>query len=216
MKFWVALALLAALPARGGALPALGFTPPAPGSYQLDRILRAPDGDVLDSDGSAHRLAEFTTGKVTVFSFIYTFCSDPQGCPLAYATLQALKDRVQRDPAMRRQVRFVSMSIDPEHDTPPMMRSYGGADARADAPVAWHFLTTRSAAQLRPLLAGFGQDVRAAAAGASGRAPVLSHLLKVYLLDARGNVREIYSPAFLHPDVIANDVLTLLAEQRSR
>jgi cytochrome oxidase Cu insertion factor (SCO1/SenC/PrrC family) len=66
-----------------------GFDPPAAGSYQLERILHVPDGAVLDSDGSMHRLREFTTGKITLFSFIYTYCTDARGCPLAYATLHA-------------------------------------------------------------------------------------------------------------------------------
>jgi protein SCO1/2 len=54
------------------AIPALGFVPPAPGSYRLYHILPVPDGPVLATDGSLHRLSEFTTGKVTLFSFIYT------------------------------------------------------------------------------------------------------------------------------------------------
>jgi protein SCO1/2 len=58
------------------AVPALGSVPPAAGSCRLQRIMRAPDGVVLDRDGSVRRLAEFTTGRVTLFSFIYTYCTD--------------------------------------------------------------------------------------------------------------------------------------------
>jgi cytochrome oxidase Cu insertion factor (SCO1/SenC/PrrC family) len=197
-------------PPRPASTAFLGFAPPAAGTYQLERILQAPDGAVLDSDGSTHRLHEFTRGKITLFSFIYTHCTDVQGCPLAYATLHALQDMIAVDSRLRGQVRFVSMSFDPEFDTPAMMRSYGGADARAGAPVPWHFLTTSSPAQLAPMLAGFGQDVSATGAHLSGtRVPILSHLLKVYLIDSAGSVREIYSPAYLHPAVLFNDVLTV-------
>jgi protein SCO1/2 len=179
-------------PAQTAGLPALGFTPPAVGTYQLERILRAPDGPVLDSDGSAHPLRVYTTGRITLFSFIYTYCTDAKGCPLAYATLHAVKAAVATDPALRGRVRLISMSFDPANDTPAMMRSYGGDDARRDGPVPWHFLTTASAGALAPLLAGFGQDVAVTAPGPPGiRAPVLSHLLKVYLIDDAGTVREI-------------------------
>ena len=196
-------------------MPALAFVPPAAGSYRLERILRVPDGTVLDSDGSVHRLREFTTGRITLFSFIYTYCADPQGCPLAYATLHALKEMVAADPVMRGQVRFVSMSFDPAFDTPAMMRSYGGDDAQPGQSMPWHFLTTASNAQLAPLLAGMGQDLSVIAAGQAGqRAPVLSHLLKVYLVDRDGVVREIYSPAYLHPLILRNDIVTLLQEAR--
>lgn len=197
-------------------VPPLAFTPPPPGTYQLERILDAPDGAVLDSDGSAHSLRAFTSGKVTLFSFVYTYCTDAKGCPLAYATLQALKATIADDVALRGRVRFVSMSFDPAFDTPAMMRSYGGADARATDAVPWHFLTTASKEDLAPVLAGFGQDVSVTSAGAPGqRAPVLRHLLKVFLIDRAGVVREIYSPAYLHPEVLRNDIVTLLTERTS-
>lgn len=198
---------------------AIGFTPPPAGSYRLERIMQAPDGLVLDSDGSSHSLREFTTGKITLFSLIYTYCTDAKGCPLAYATLHALQTMLVRAPLLRGQVRFVSMSFDPEFDTPAMMRSYGGADAvGADRSgrSSWHFLTTASARELRPILDGFGQDVALAAQPAGVRAPVLSHLLKVYLIDRSGTVREIYSTAFLHPAMLCNDIATLLMEDRQR
>jgi protein SCO1/2 len=195
---------------------ALGFTPPAAGTYRLEHILQVPDGPVLGSDGTAHSLHTFTTGKITLFSFVYTYCADAQGCPLAYAALHALKVAVARDPALRGKVRLVSMSFDPLHDTPAMMRSYGGDDASATGPVPWYFLTTASMAQLAPLLAGFGQDVAVTAPDRqNGRVPVLRHMLKVYLIDPGGIVREIYSTAYLHPAVLQNDIATLLAEQAS-
>jgi len=196
------------------SLAPLAFVPPAPGSYRLERIMRAPDGIVLHSDGSTRRLSEFTTGRVTLFSFIYTYCTDAKGCPLAYATLHSLKGSIERTPALRGRVRFVSMSFDPEFDTPVAMRSYGGQAARDRAGLDWHFLTTRNRRELAPLLEGFGQDVSVAAEGVPGqRPPVLSHMLKVYLLDARGIVREIYSTSYLHPDVLLADVKTLLLEE---
>lgn len=206
---------LAPLPVVTAGLLAPGFVPPPAGSYQLEHILRAPDGAVLDSDGSAHRLREFTTGKITLFSFIYTYCTDARGCPLAYAALHALKEQVERDARLRGRVRLVSMSFDPAFDTPVMMRSYGGADAISTAALPWYFLTTASQGELAPVLRGFGQDVTVASPRAPGtRAPVAGHLLKVYLIDATGTVREIYSTAYLHPAVLHNDILTLLRERR--
>lgn len=201
--------------AAPSAVPPLGFVPPAPGSYQLYRIMNAPDGPVLESDGSTHRLSEFTRGKVTLFSFIYTYCTDAKGCPLAYETLHSLKASIQKDPNLRDKVRFVSMSFDPRNDTPETMRLYGDGEMRDRRGLRWHFLTARSGKELAPLLDGFGQDVSVAAEQPPGqRVPVLSHLLKVYLIDASGKVREIYSTSFLHPAVLLNDIKTLLLERQ--
>lgn len=217
------LALLAAMLCTAGAAPAqtpslsavpqLAYLPPAPGSYRLERILRAPDGTVLDSDGRVRRLSEFTTGKITLFSFIYTYCSDPQGCPLAYATLHSLKNTIERTPALHGKLRFVSMSFDPVYDTPVAMRSYGGQEARDRRGLEWFFLTSRNSRELAPVLNGFGQDVSAASLQPGQRPPVLSHMLKVYLIDPRGIVREIYSTSYLHPAVMLADIRTLLLEQ---
>ncbi|QOL48719.1 SCO family protein [Massilia litorea] len=213
LALWAGAATAAQDPGPS-TVPVPGFVPPAPGSYRLERIMKAPDGIVLESDGSLRRLSEFTTGKVTLFSFIYTYCTDAKGCPLAYATLHSLKGTIERSPSLRGKVRFVSMSFDPEFDTPVAMRSYGGSEARDRRGLDWHFLTTRNGRELAPLLDGFGQDVSVAAEGRPGRRPpVLSHMLKVYLLDPGGEVREIYSTSYLHPAVLLNDVKTLLQER---
>lgn len=204
----------APLPTSANPIPALAFTPPAAGTYRLERIMRAPDGRVLNSDGSVHRLREFTTGRITLFSLIYTYCTDARGCPLAYATLHALKNMLAAHSALHGRVRFVSMSFDPQFDTPAMMRSYGGDDAAPSPATPWYFLTTASKSDLAPVLDGFGQDLAVIGKGAAGvRAPVLAHLLKVYLIDRSGAVREIYTTAYLHPTVICNDIASLLLEQ---
>jgi protein SCO1 len=205
------LGLAAAVPAaaHAPALPPLPFEPPAPGTYTLHTIMRAPDGEVLDLDGRPHRLAEYTHDRITLLALIYTTCVDPEGCPRTLPVFDAVRRAVA--PARRDRLRLVSLSFDPERDTPAAMRGYAGA--RAGAPgVPWYFLTTRSPVALRPLLDGFGQDVRATVDPASGRRE-LSHVLKVFLLDAGGRVREIYDATFLHPRTVLNDVETLARER---
>lgn len=217
-RFFHAAALSALLCVLAGpgaaATAALGFVPPAPGTYQLYRIMQAPEGNVLDSDGSRHKLSAFTRGKVTLFSFIYTYCTDAKGCPLAYETLHSVKKTIEGDPSLRDKVRFVSMSFDPRNDDPETMRLYGDTSLRERRGLRWHFLTTRSGAELAPMLDGFGQDVTVAEEQPPGRrVPVLAHMLKVYLIDAGGQVREIYSTSFLHPTILLNDIRTLLRER---
>ncbi len=213
-----ALLLAACVPASYAAQSAiapLGFKAPAPGTYKLPPIMAVPEGTVLETDGKAHRLSEFTKGKLTLFSFIYTYCTDAKGCPLAYETLHSLKGSIEQDPALRDKVRFVSMSFDPRNDTPETMRLYGDGEMRDRKGLRWHFLTTQSGKELAPLLDGFGQDVSIAADQPEGaRVPVLSHMLKMYLIDSGGKVREIYSTSFLHPTILLNDIKTLLLEQR--
>jgi protein SCO1 len=196
-------------------LPALDFVPPAPGSYTLHRIMPAPDGRVLGIDGRSQPLSRYTRGQLTLLGFIYTTCVDPEGCPLAYRVFDALKAAIAATPALHGKVRFVTLSFDPARDTPEVMRRYAGSRAvDTIGGLRWYFLTTRSARELMPLVEGFGQDVRVTFDRSSGRARrELSHVLKVFLIDREGDIREIYSSLFLHPQTVLNDIETLLMEE---
>ncbi len=193
----------------------MDFVPPPPGSYALHPIMRAPDGPVLDPAGRRLPLSRFTAGKITLLGFIYTSCADARGCPLAYQVFHTVRHRVSEDPDLRDHVRLVSLSFDPARDTPDVMRRYA-----AGAPpngVEWAFLTTERPRTLVPLLDGFGQDVRLELDSRGRPAGPLAHVLKVFLLDEGAVVREIYTTAYLFPEVIVNDIKTLrLADQPER
>ncbi|HVF62476.1 MAG TPA: SCO family protein [Casimicrobiaceae bacterium] len=196
--------------------PALDYRPPAAGTYALPVIQSAPDGEVVGQDGKLHRLADYTRGRVTLLSLIYTYCIDPGGCILAYETGMELKQRIIADPALHGRVRFVSLSFDPFNDTHASMQAYGGKHARKDGPLPWHFLTTRSMKSLSPILEGFGQDIEIEHNGHGKARRTITHMLKVFLIDRVGGVREIYSTAFLHPDTMLNDIRTLVLEEERR
>ena len=216
------LGWLACAPAAGAheaePLPALDFEPPPPGSYALHRIMAAPDGAVLGIDGRAQRLSRFTRDHITLLGFIYTTCVDPGGCPLAYRVFDALKQAIVATPALRDRVRFVTLSFDPARDTPAVMRRYGGSRVSDEGGgVRWYFLTTRSARELLPLVEGFGQDIQVTLDRSNGTPRrELSHVLKVFLIDGAGFVREIYTSTFLHPRTVLNDIETLLLEEGVR
>ena len=219
MKLAVALLVcLAVVPAavahEPAPLPALDFDPPAPGTYTLHRIMRAPEGEVLDVTGQPRPLSRYTRGRLTLLGFIYTTCVDPDGCPLAYRVFEALKETVAASGRLRDKVQLVTLSFDPARDTPAVMQRYGSRVVREPGAPPWFFLTTRSARALMPLVEGFGQDVRSSRGGHDGRQRrELSHVLKVFLIDADGFVREIYSSTFLHPRTVLNDLDTLLMER---
>lgn len=215
LALWAGLsAALIAYAHEGGAPAPLDFTPPAPGTYQLHRIMRAPDGRVLDVNGHARQLSHFIANRITLLGFIYTTCTDPEGCPLAYRVFDSLRQEIETTPALHDKVQFVTLSFDPARDTPAVMQSYAGSRIRELRGLRWYFLTTGSARQLMPLVEGFGQDVRVATDKANGRPRrELSHVLKVFLIDKAGNVREIYTSTFLHPRMVMNDITTLLMEE---
>jgi protein SCO1/2 len=181
---------------------------PAPGTYALPRIQRCPDGEVLDTDGRAHRLHALLQGRVSVVGFMYTYCRDPLGCPLAYRVMTATRDALLAEPALAPRCQLASLSFDPTNDTPEAMRRY--AHGQVDpARVRWRFLTTASVARLKPLLDGLGQDVSVETDARGRPTRTLNHLLKVFLIDPQLWVREIYSVPTLDVAMLLNDLRTL-------
>ncbi len=189
--------------------------PSGPGTYALPVIQPAGDGWVLERSGFPRRLSRYTHGAITLLSFVYTYCTDPLGCPLAHSVFVDVRERVRADPQLRGKVRFVSLSFDPGNDTPDAMQRYGDAFEGAKAP-RWHFLTTHAMRFLKPILDDYGQDVEVErdASGAPTRA--ITHLLKVFLIDPRGRVREIYGTGFLRAEVVLDDIRTLAGEKNGK
>ena len=213
----ISLRVFVALVAVAGAFRAAAdgdadYDAPVPGTYALPVIKPAGDGEVVDSQNHSLHLRELTHGRVTVMSFIYTRCAAAKACPYATGVLMQLHRQSQNDPALAKGMRLVSMSFDPAADTPERMADYSTL-ARSDHPAAeWRFLTTRSQTQLQPILDAYGQAVNKRSNPNDPQGP-LYHILRVFLIDARGNVRNIYSSDTLDLRLLLADVKTLLSER---
>ncbi|MGQ0445858.1 MAG: SCO family protein [Beijerinckiaceae bacterium] len=186
--------------------------PPPPGSYTLDHIQRVPAGIVLEGTKFPRALSRYTTGAITLFAFFYSYCADPNGCPLAWAAFEKMREEIIARSELHGRVRLVFMSLDPAHDTPGMLSGFARRFEASAAIVPWHFLTTYSNLFLKPVLRDMGEEifVDRAASGAGGL--VINHLPKVFLIDKLGFVREIYSNQSLDPAMILGDIKTLLLE----
>lgn len=185
------------------------YEPPAPGSYTLPVIERVQDHALLDSNGRPASLAALKQDRIAVVAFVYTTCSEAAGCPLAEAIMQRLDRRLADDPALARRVRLLTISFDPERDTPARMATVRDAFApKTD----WAFLTTTGDAQLTPLLDDFGQPIAKLNYEDGTWTGLFRHVLKMFVLDEQNRVRNIYSTGLLNPDLVMNDVRTLAAD----
>lgn len=197
---------------RAPGYAALKFEPPQPGTYRLPPLGPAPDGPLLDSSGSPVRLHDLYGEKMVVLSFIYTSCADVNGCPLASYVLKQVQNRLMRDPVLADTTRLVSLSFDPRVDTPAVMARYGRLYRRDD--FDWRFLTSESEAVLAPVLDRYDQFVLRDYDAHGNYLGTISHILRVFLIDRDGQIRNIYSPSFLHPDLLMADMRTLSLETR--
>jgi cytochrome oxidase Cu insertion factor (SCO1/SenC/PrrC family)/mono/diheme cytochrome c family protein len=97
-----------------------------------------PNLPVTTQDGTAlHFWDDLIKDKLVVIGFIYTSCTDL--CPLTTARMAEMRDRLGA--SFGRDVFFISLTVDPEHDTPERLKAFADAfDARGPA---WQFVTGR-------------------------------------------------------------------------
>jgi protein SCO1/2 len=94
------------------------------------------DLPLLDKDGrETSLLAELNTGEPVILTFVFTTCTTI--CPVLSGTFSQLQGTLGEDIGG---LRMVSVSIDPEYDTPERLRAYA---ERFDAGPQWQFLTGR-------------------------------------------------------------------------
>jgi protein SCO1 len=173
---------------------------PLSAAPHLAVIKPAPDFALPDLDGRLVRLADLR-GRITLVSFVYTRCAT--ACPLLTARLALLQRRAAALPPAERPV-LVSITVDPERDTPERLRRYAeqfGVDRSS-----WRFLRDEPA-RLTPVLHAWDEWTRPVGDGD------LDHPARVYLLDRAGRVREIYALEFFDPRQAWLDVRALLRER---
>ncbi|HEV2841518.1 MAG TPA: SCO family protein [Chthoniobacterales bacterium] len=192
--------------------PDYDYDPPGPGSYTLPVVKAAADGALLESDGKSLNLRDLTHGRVTVLSFIYTRCAAGKACPYATGVLNQLHLLSADDQSLAKNMRLVSMSFDPDYDTPQRLASYSEAIRETKSGCEWRFATAKSRAELESILVAYGQTVDKRLNPADPQGP-LYHILRVFLIDRDGRIRNIYSSGTLDPRLVLADVKTLLLEE---
>ena len=174
------------------AVPPLESSPLADAAQDAITILSVgdavPDVPLVNQDGAPFRLADFQ-GQWVILTFIYTRCPLPDFCPRMSLQFQALQDQLAPGTA-----HLLSISFDPEHDTPAILREY--AKNYTNDTSNWTFAT------------GTLQDV-AAIAGAFGvfyeaEGNTFDHNLTTALINEEGRVAHLWRGNLWRPaDVLA-------------
>ena len=187
-----------------------GVTYPKAGTYKLYRIQPASSGLVLENSVWKPRLLSgYTKGKITLFSFFYGVCRDPLGCPAVWSGYEEVRSALAQEPSLHGKVRLVLLSLDPQVDTPELMSFYSSKSSKE---VPWHFLTTWSEYFLKPIIHNMGVHAARVVDDDGKKTDVINHMVKVFLIDKDGWVREIYTTSFLSPEAVMNDIRTLAME----
>jgi protein SCO1 len=165
---------------------------------RLPTIGAAPDFTLTSQDGAEVTLAALR-GKVVAVTFIYTSC--PDICPMLTDKMARVQDAL--GPDFGSKVAFVSITTDPERDTPEVLKGYAEA---FDANLAgWSFLTGEPAAVL-DVAHRYGVAVVKAADGQ------VDHTLLTTLIDRQGIMRVQYLGYRFDEEEFRHDLLDLVNE----
>jgi protein SCO1/2 len=160
-----------------------------------------PDFALRNQDGRSIHLDQFR-GKELLITFIYTRCPLPNFCPLVTHNFAVIEKQLASDPALLRKTQLLSISFDPEHDTPERLRAYGaqyiGSDQK-NAFAHWDFAVPQ-----KPVLDEMAKyfDVGLTA----GADETINHTLSTTLIGPDGKVVRFYPGNDWTPDQIVADV----------
>ncbi len=160
-----------------------------------------PDFTLTERSGKDVAMTELR-GKIWIADFIYTTCTDT--CPLQTATMAKL----QKEFASKANVQFVSISVDPERDTPQVLSAY--ADKHEADRQRWYFLTGQRDQVIKLVRDGFHLSVATLPDSLEGNG-MIPHSPRFVLIDPQAQIRGYYdSRAMDSLARLRNDVETLL------
>ena len=165
----------------------------------LPKIAPAPDFALTSQDGAPVKLADYR-GKVVAVTFIFTLCADT--CPVLTPMMSFVQDQLGND--FGEKIRFVSITVDPERDTPEVLKDY--AQAFGANLSGWAFLTGTPDA-IRDLTRRYGVLASKTASGS------VDHTFLTSIIDQRGILRVQYLGVRFDPDEFRRDLLRLVKEQ---
>ena len=168
--------------AKPDVKPAVLYHVPAPGEA-------VPDFKLLNQSGKEIHLEQYR-GKVLLLTFIYTRCPLPDFCPLMSSNFAEIDKDLNADKAIYKRTHLLSVSFDPQYDTPRVLRNYGSAHTGkfTDEDFSHWDFAAPSVAELPKVEQWFDVGVT----GSSADASTIQHSLSTVLIGRDGKVLEWY------------------------
>ncbi len=164
-----------------------------------------PDMTFTADDGRPVALASLR-GSFVLLTFIYTRCPLPEYCPRMNASFKGVQDRVLARPDLRGRVQLLSVSFDPDFDTPSRLKEQ--ATQAGAVPAVWRFVTAPRA-EVDAFGARFG--LRVTREGADGSN--ITHNLRTALLARDGTLVKTYNGSEWSPAEVVRDLDALTARR---
>lgn len=151
---------------------------------KIDPAVQLADFQLSDGDGQPFDKSKLK-GRWTVVTFGFTQC--PDVCPM---TLGYFRDEIAKlDPDTKKNTQFVFVSVDPEHDTPSMLKKYVGAFDPSIVPVTGPIENLKQFAAIF-----FTHFQKTKPSGAAEDLVALTHNPNFFVIDPEANWQLMYAP----------------------
>ena len=178
---------------------------PAPGSPAANLLKEGapvPNTTFLDQDGKKRNFDSFK-GQAVVLTFIYTRCPMPSFCPLMDKNFVKLQEKLKADPLLN--VHLVTVSFDPENDTPPVLKKH--AQELGANPKVWTFLTG-DVDTIDQFAGKFGVSIQRSIDDQKN--VNITHNLRTAIIDRQGNLIKTYTGNEWTPEQVIADIKVLV------
>ncbi len=173
-------------------------TPAVPTGYSLVKELElgdpVPDYEFLAEDGRTVKFSDFR-GQAVAFTFIFSRCPLPDFCPRMGNNFAAAREVIATNAPASTNWQFLSVSFDPEHDTPEVLRVYARS-YRHDNPDRWLFV-----AASQQVLRTFAPELDLMLTKEEGGS--ISHNLRTVVLDPLGRIHKLFNGNRWTPEELA-------------
>ena len=156
-----------------------------------------PDVALIDQNNQRRSLLEWR-GKLTLVTFTYTSCPLANFCPLMDQNFATIQRAAAEDPALKGNVSLLTITFDPEKDTPAVLAAHAKR-LKAD-PAVWTFLTG-DLVTIHRLAGRFGVAVIR-----KDGAVEISHNLRTAFVGTDGRIRRFYSGNDWTPSTVLGDL----------
>jgi protein SCO1 len=172
--------------------------PPRPEAREPQPGDLLPDVSLVDQDGEAFHLSDYR-GRALALTFVFTRCPFPDFCPLMMKNFAAAEAALLADERLRARTRLLTVSFDPGHDTPAVLRAWGGPYQKSRPPFTHWTLATGSVEAISTLGGALSLD-------SVEEDGTFTHNLRTAVVDPEGRLLRLYHGNDWTPDALVADL----------
>jgi protein SCO1/2 len=157
---------------------------PAPRAHEAHPGDAVPDVALVDQDGRPVRLSDYR-GRAVALTFVFTRCPFPDFCPLMMRSFATADAALAKDRRLAARTHLLTLSFDPKHDTPEVLRAFGLPFQKTKPPFTRWTLATGTDDAIRALGGALELDY-------VEESRSFTHNLRTAVLDREGRLRRLF------------------------